>query len=63
LYDKVSYHYRPGLPPVLNDVTLDIHSGEKIGICGRTGAGKTSLIYPLFRYFVCNIFYFIFVKE
>ena len=34
---------------VLKDLTLSIKSGEKIGICGRTGSGKSSLILSLFR--------------
>jgi len=34
---------------VLNNVSLSIKAGEKIGIVGRTGSGKTSLIMTLFR--------------
>jgi ABC-type multidrug transport system fused ATPase/permease subunit len=34
---------------VLKDVSLSIKAGEKIGVCGRTGSGKTSLIMSLFR--------------
>ncbi|AEO61238.1 ABC transporter [Thermothelomyces thermophilus ATCC 42464] len=34
---------------VLKEVCLSIKAGEKIGICGRTGSGKTSLIMTLFR--------------
>lgn len=34
---------------VLKEVTLSIRGGEKIGICGRTGCGKSSLILTLFR--------------
>ena len=34
---------------VINDLTLSIRGGEKIGICGRTGSGKSSLIMTLFR--------------
>ncbi|XP_035829636.1 multidrug resistance-associated protein 1-like, partial [Aplysia californica] len=41
--------YRPGLKLVLRGVSCDIRSGEKIGIVGRTGAGKSSLTMALFR--------------
>lgn len=45
----VSVRYRPGLDLVLTDVTLTIEAGEKVGVVGRTGAGKSSLILALFR--------------
>jgi ABC-type multidrug transport system fused ATPase/permease subunit len=34
--------------PVLHGVNLDIKPGEKIGLCGRTGSGKSSLVATLF---------------
>uniref|UniRef100_A0A3P9HFG9 ATP-binding cassette, sub-family C (CFTR/MRP), member 2 n=1 Tax=Oryzias latipes TaxID=8090 RepID=A0A3P9HFG9_ORYLA len=41
--------YRPGLDLVLHGITCNIASTEKIGIVGRTGAGKSSLTNCLFR--------------
>ncbi|KAF8557120.1 P-loop containing nucleoside triphosphate hydrolase protein [Imleria badia] len=41
--------YRPELPPVLKGLSMDIAPGEKIGIAGRTGAGKSSIMTALYR--------------
>ena len=41
--------YRPDLEPVLRDISLQVQPGEKVGIVGRTGAGKSSLALALFR--------------
>ena len=41
--------YRPDLEPVLKDLTFSIAPGERVGIVGRTGAGKSSLALALFR--------------
>jgi ABC-type multidrug transport system fused ATPase/permease subunit len=41
--------YRPELDLVLDGVSLDIKGGEKIGVVGRTGAGKSSLMVAMFR--------------
>lgn len=48
-FDHVGMSYRPGLPLVLKDLTFTVAPGEKIGICGRTGAGKSSIMTALFR--------------
>ncbi|CAG8959352.1 hypothetical protein HYFRA_00001250, partial [Hymenoscyphus fraxineus] len=44
-----STRYRSDLDPVLNNVTFKINPREKVGIVGRTGAGKSSLALALFR--------------
>ncbi|KAI1335226.1 hypothetical protein F5Y15DRAFT_398562 [Xylariaceae sp. FL0016] len=44
-----STRYRRELDPVLKDVTFKIQPREKVGIVGRTGAGKSSLTLAIFR--------------
>jgi len=48
-FNNYSTRYRPGLDLVLKNVNLNIKSKEKIGVVGRTGAGKSSLTLALFR--------------
>ena len=42
--------YAPELPPVLNGLTFHIESNQRVGVVGRTGAGKSSLTLALFRF-------------
>lgn len=46
---NVSLEYYQGAGNVLNNVSLKVNPQEKIGIAGRTGAGKSSIVSALFR--------------
>jgi len=48
-FQNVVMRYREGLPFVLKGLSMHIRGGEKIGVVGRTGAGKSSLMLALFR--------------
>jgi ABC-type multidrug transport system fused ATPase/permease subunit len=48
-FNNYSTRYRKGLDLVLKDINLNIKPREKVGIVGRTGAGKSSLTLALFR--------------
>ncbi|KAF9436471.1 hypothetical protein BGZ76_003902 [Entomortierella beljakovae] len=48
-FKHYSTRYREGLDLVLKDISLEILPGERVGIVGRTGAGKSSLTLALFR--------------
>ncbi|EMS14303.1 ABC transporter, putative [Entamoeba histolytica HM-3:IMSS] len=48
-FKHITMKYRKELPDVLKDISFNIHHGEKIGVCGRTGSGKSSLLQVLFK--------------
>ncbi|KAF9160636.1 hypothetical protein BGX21_001995 [Mortierella sp. AD011] len=47
-FKNVSMRYRPELPRVLRNISFEVQPGHKVGVVGRTGAGKSSLIQALF---------------
>ncbi|EGZ11462.1 abcc transporter [Phytophthora sojae] len=49
VFDKVSFRYKDGGDLVLRNLSFAVQGGQKIGIVGRTGAGKSSLTMALFR--------------
>ena len=50
VFDDVDFsYYKESEAPVLKDITLNIKSGETIGIIGGTGSGKTSLVNLICR--------------
>jgi ATP-binding cassette, subfamily C (CFTR/MRP), member 1 len=49
IFDNVEMRYRAGLPLVLSGLDMRVRGGERIGIVGRTGAGKSSIMATLFR--------------
>lgn len=48
-FEDVVLRYRPELPPVLHGLSFTISPSDKVGIVGRTGAGKSSMLNALFR--------------
>ncbi|XP_060080895.1 ATP-binding cassette sub-family C member 5-like [Ylistrum balloti] len=49
IFSNVMMRYRKDMDPVLRNISFDIKPKQKVGIVGRTGAGKSSLATALFR--------------
>ena len=49
-----SVKYRPDTPLILKNINLEIKPGEKIGVVGRTGSGKSTMLLCLFRILEAN---------
>ncbi len=49
VFEHYQTRYRPGLELVVRDVNITVRPHEKVGVVGRTGAGKSSLTLALFR--------------
>jgi ATP-binding cassette subfamily B protein len=50
VFDRVTFGY-PGSREILRDITLMVHAGTRVGIKGTTGAGKTTLVSLLSRFY------------
>lgn len=48
-FKNVSLYYDLNKPPSLKNLNFTIEAGSKVGVVGRTGAGKSSIINALFR--------------
>lgn len=48
-FQDVHMRYQPELPRVLQGLSLKVWPGEKLGVCGRTGSGKSTLFLASFR--------------
>jgi ATP-binding cassette subfamily C (CFTR/MRP) protein 1 len=48
-FDNVKLRYRPGLPLVLRGVNFAVTKGHRVGVVGRTGSGKSTIMLALFR--------------
>lgn len=49
-FDRVSFRYKPDVP-LIDDLSLDVASGQTVAIVGPTGAGKTTLVNLLMRFY------------
>ena len=49
-FEQVTFSYRDGARPVIDELNLVIEPGEKIGLIGRSGAGKSTLVNLLLRF-------------
>ena len=49
-YDRIGFHYGKG-KGIIENLSLDIRAGEKVGLVGRSGAGKTTLMNLLLRFY------------
>lgn len=48
-FKNVTVRYRPDLAPAIEAISFSVRPGEHIGIVGRTGAGKSTLVNSIFR--------------
>ncbi|MBP0439374.1 ABC transporter ATP-binding protein [Tianweitania sediminis] len=49
-FDRVGFHYGKG-KGIISDLSLDIKPGEKVGLVGRSGAGKSTMVNLLLRFY------------
>jgi ATP-binding cassette subfamily B protein len=54
-FHSLSFRYNEQSPPVLSDINLEIPAGSSLGIVGKAGSGKTTLVSLLFHLYPVNL--------
>ena len=54
LYDRVTFRYKAQMEPLFQDFSLRIHAGERVGLVGHSGSGKTTFVKLLHRLYDVN---------
>ena len=50
-FESVSFGYKDGARPALNDLSFTLHEGETLGLVGPSGAGKSTIMWLLLRFY------------
>lgn len=50
-FENVWFRYQKDLPWILQDLSFQIEAGQRVGLIGRTGSGKSSVVQALFRFY------------
>jgi ATP-binding cassette, subfamily B, bacterial len=53
-FDRVTFHYRGHATPLFKDLSVKIAAGEKVGLVGRSGSGKTTFVKLIQRLYDLN---------
>jgi len=53
-FHSLSFRYNEQSPPILSDISLEIPAGSSLGIVGKAGSGKTTLVSLLFHLYPVN---------
>lgn len=63
-FQNVVLRYKPDLPPALNNISFKVKGEQKVGIVGRTGCGKSTVLQALFKMVgsLCFRFYRLLLK-
>lgn len=54
IFENVSFRYAPTEPLVLDDVSFELRAGKRMAIVGESGAGKTTIVNLLLRFWNCT---------
>ena len=53
IFDKVRFHYK-GTEPLFNDLSISIEPGQKVGLVGYSGGGKSTFVNLILRLYDCS---------